>query len=119
MIAIALATFTKYEVTNRVKLVEGPAADTLKGIRGEFDIIFIDADKPGYKTYLEIILEKGLLSKTGIIITDNSTPPTLNCTFWNCHSTISSRCLHCRQSMLLLAITMVEADCSSDAWDGG
>jgi predicted O-methyltransferase YrrM len=74
MIAIALSAFTKYEVTNRVKLVEGPAAETLKTLRGEFDIIFIDADKPGYKTYLEIILEKGLLNKSGIIITDNSTP---------------------------------------------
>lgn len=71
MIAIALNAFTKYEVTNRVKLIEGPAAETLKTLRGEFDIIFIDADKPGYKTYLEIILDKGLLSKKGIIITDN------------------------------------------------
>ena len=100
MIAIALATFAKYEVTNLVKLVEGPAAETLKGIRGEFDIIFIDADKPGYKTYLEIILEKGLLSKTGIIITDNSTPPTLNFVFRSRPSTISSHCLHRRQFVI-------------------
>lgn len=75
MIAIALNAFTKYEVTNRVKLVEGPAADTLKTMRGTFDIIFIDADKPGYRTYFEIIMEKGLLAKDGIIITDNSNPP--------------------------------------------
>ena len=33
MIAIALTAFTKYGVTNRVKLVEGPAADTLKTLR--------------------------------------------------------------------------------------
>src|SRR5271169_3116051 len=72
MIAVALSAFTKYDVTNRVKLVEGPAVETLKGIRGTFDIIFIDADKPGYKTYFEIILERGLLAKGGIIITDNS-----------------------------------------------
>lgn len=73
MNAVALSAFTKYKVTNRVKLVEGPADETLKTIHGEFDIIFIDADKPGYKTYLRIILDKGLLSKNGIIITDNST----------------------------------------------
>jgi predicted O-methyltransferase YrrM len=72
MIAIALNAFTKYEVMNLVKLVEGPAAETLKTMKGTFDIIFIDADKPGYKTYFEIILERGLLSKGGIIITDNS-----------------------------------------------
>jgi predicted O-methyltransferase YrrM len=75
MIAIALAAFEKYEVTNRVKLIEGPAADTLQTLRGEFDLIFIDADKPGYKTYFDIILEKGLLAKDGIILTDNSTLP--------------------------------------------
>jgi len=77
MCAVALAAFTNYEVTNRVNLIEGPAQETLKQIRGEFDIIFIDADKPGYKKYLQIILDKGLLSKNGIIITDNSitTPP--------------------------------------------
>src|SRR5208282_6487976 len=78
MIAIALTAFTKYKVTNRVKLLEGPAADTLKTLRGEFDIIFIDADKPGYKTYVEIILERRLLSKNGIIIADNGTPPPPN-----------------------------------------
>jgi predicted O-methyltransferase YrrM len=75
MIAIALTAFTKYEVTNRVKLLEGPAADTLKTLHGDFDIIFIDADKAGYKMYMEIILERGLLSKNGIIITDNGTTP--------------------------------------------
>jgi len=75
MIAIARSTFSKHEVTDRVKLVEGPAADTLKTLDGDFDIIFIDADKPGYKTYVEIILEKGLLRNNGIIITDNSTSP--------------------------------------------
>jgi predicted O-methyltransferase YrrM len=78
MIAIALGVFAKYEVTDRVKLLEGPAADTLKTLRGEFDIIFIDADKTGYTNYLKIILERGLLSKNGIIIADNgiSLPPT-------------------------------------------
>jgi len=75
MIAVALDAFTKHEVTDRVKLIEGPAAETLQGLRGEFDIIFIDADKTGYKNYLDIILERGLLSKNGIIITDNSNVP--------------------------------------------
>jgi predicted O-methyltransferase YrrM len=75
MIAIALDTFTKHEMTGIIKLIEGPAAETLQSqIRGEFDIIFIDADKPGYKKYLQIILDKGLLNKNGIIITDNSKP---------------------------------------------
>jgi predicted O-methyltransferase YrrM len=78
MIAIALAAFEKYEVTNRVKLIEGPAAETMKTLHGQFDLIFIDADKPGYTTYFDIILEKGLLAKDGIILTDNSTYPPLH-----------------------------------------
>lgn len=72
MIAVALAAFEKYKVTDRVKLIEGPAAETMQTvIHGEFDIIFIDADKEGYKNYVEIILRRGLLSKTGLIIADN------------------------------------------------
>lgn len=73
MIATALDAFTKYKVTDRVKLIEGHAAETLQNLDGEFDIIFIDADKTGYKSYLQIILDKGLLSKNGIILTDNGT----------------------------------------------
>jgi predicted O-methyltransferase YrrM len=72
MIAIALDTFAKNQVTNLVKLIEGPAAETLQTLNGEFDIIFIDADKPGYKDYLNIILDNGLLGKNGVILTDNS-----------------------------------------------
>ena len=100
MITIALNAFTKYEVTNRVKLVEGPAADTLKSLRGTFDIIFIDADKPGYKTYFKIIMEKGLLAKGGIIIADNSTSPLLS-------------------SFELPDILLLSADDSSFPWTGG
>jgi len=75
MTAIALSTFEKFQVTNLVKLIEGPAADTLNRLRGQFDIIFIDADKRGYKTYFDLLLENGLLSKDGIILTDNSPRP--------------------------------------------
>ena len=73
MIASALDAFTKMEMTHIIKLIEGPAAETMKNqLRGQFDIIFIDADKPGYKNYLQIILDKRLLAKDGIIFTDNS-----------------------------------------------
>lgn len=75
MAATALSTFEKFQVTNRVKLIEGPAADTLNRLHGRFDIIFIDADKRGYKTYFDLLLENGLLSKDGIILTDNSPRP--------------------------------------------
>ena len=37
-----------------------------------YDIIFIDADKPGYTTYFKTILDKGLLKKDGLLVVDNT-----------------------------------------------
>ncbi|SJX61487.1 related to O-methyltransferase [Sporisorium reilianum f. sp. reilianum] len=37
-----------------------------------YDIIFIDADKPGYKTYFNTILDKGLLKRNGLLVVDNT-----------------------------------------------
>lgn len=37
-----------------------------------YDIIFIDADKPGYTTYFNTILDKRLLKKDGLLVVDNT-----------------------------------------------
>ena len=37
-----------------------------------YDIIFIDADKPGYTRYFKTILDKGLLKKNGLLVVDNT-----------------------------------------------
>lgn len=37
-----------------------------------YDIIFIDADKPGYKKYFQTILDKGLLKRNGLLVVDNT-----------------------------------------------
>lgn len=47
----------------------GPAADTLQKLTGNFDLVFIDADKDGYPIYFERALE--LLSPGGAIVLDN------------------------------------------------
>lgn len=52
-----------------IKLHIGRAIDVLKTIEGEFDLIFIDADKASYPEYYEICIEK--LRPSGIIIADN------------------------------------------------
>lgn len=53
----------------RIRLVEGPALETLPTLEGPFDLIFIDADKPGYVRYLDLSLE---LSRHGtVILADN------------------------------------------------
>jgi len=71
MIAASRQTFAKYGVEDRVKLIEGPADQTLKTLTGEFDLIFVDANKDGYATYVQIILDQKLLSPGGIILCDN------------------------------------------------
>ncbi len=60
-------------VGRRVTIEVGPAADTLRRLIAErvtsFDLIFIDADKPGYSTYLDLCLQ---LSRPGtVILADN------------------------------------------------
>ncbi len=49
----------------------GPAAESLKKLeRGRrFDFAFIDADKPGYDTYYELVLPR--MRPNGLILFDN------------------------------------------------
>ncbi|KAH8163412.1 hypothetical protein CIB48_g4822 [Xylaria polymorpha] len=61
----------KYKMQDRVKLIEGPAQDTLGKLSGVFDIVFVDADKEGYEGYVKHVLDRKLLAPNGIIICDN------------------------------------------------
>ncbi len=54
---------------NKIKILMGPALETLKTVEGPFHLIFIDADKPNYTKYYERALE--LLSLDGLIAVDN------------------------------------------------
>lgn len=47
----------------------GPASDIIPSIPGEFDLVFIDADKPNYLVYLDLIIDK--IKPGGILLTDN------------------------------------------------
>jgi caffeoyl-CoA O-methyltransferase len=53
----------------KIKSILGPAVETVKNLKQEFDFIFIDADKVNYLSYFKICLEK--LSSKGIIAIDN------------------------------------------------
>jgi len=53
----------------KIKLILGPALETLENLSGSFDFILIDADKTNYLAYLRRSLE--LLSPHGIIALDN------------------------------------------------
>ena len=54
---------------SKIELHLGPAIETINKLKGNFDLIFIDADKNYYSNYFEIC--KNRLSKNGIIIADN------------------------------------------------
>jgi caffeoyl-CoA O-methyltransferase len=55
---------------DRIEIRRGPALDTIAGLDGPFDLVFIDADKPGYAGYYEAVLPK--LSEHGLIAADNT-----------------------------------------------
>ena len=42
----------------RIDLRVGPALETIATLDGPFDLVFIDADKPGYAAYYEAVLPK-------------------------------------------------------------
>jgi NAD(P)-dependent dehydrogenase (short-subunit alcohol dehydrogenase family)/predicted O-methyltransferase YrrM/predicted dehydrogenase len=68
-LASCLERFPK--VAARHEVVVGPALASLPKLEGQFDMVFVDANKAEYKRYLELILEHKLLSSRGVIVCDN------------------------------------------------
>mmetsp|Transcript_51631 Transcript_51631/g.165287 ORF Transcript_51631/g.165287 Transcript_51631/m.165287 type:complete len:556 (-) Transcript_51631:300-1967(-) len=58
-------------IADRHEVVVGPALDSLPKLHGQFDLVFVDANKAEYKRYVELILEHGLLAPAGMIVCDN------------------------------------------------
>jgi caffeoyl-CoA O-methyltransferase len=54
---------------DRIEVRRGPALETLGTLDGPFDLVFVDADKPGYLAYYEAVLPK--LAERGLIVVDN------------------------------------------------
>lgn len=53
-----------------IEVVTGPALETIAGLPGPFDLVFIDADKASYLAYFEAVLPK--LAPRGLIAADNT-----------------------------------------------
>jgi predicted O-methyltransferase YrrM len=68
-VALARANFERAGVSDVVEVREGPAAETLRALPGPFDLIFLDADRPSYATYLELAVPK--LVPGGLLVADN------------------------------------------------
>ncbi|MGN0131979.1 MAG: O-methyltransferase [Lachnospiraceae bacterium] len=68
-IPIARDNFKKYGKEDRIELLEGDAADILKGLTEPFDFIFMDAAKGQYIHFLPDVLR--LLAPGGVLLSDN------------------------------------------------
>ena len=68
-IAFARKYFDLSANGKKITQMEGPALESLKSIKGSFDMAFIDADKENYSNYYETILP--MIRSGGLIAVDN------------------------------------------------
>jgi caffeoyl-CoA O-methyltransferase len=57
-------------VADRITIHLGPALETIERLEGEFDLVFVDADKQSYPAYYEALVPR--LSPGGIMALDNT-----------------------------------------------
>jgi predicted O-methyltransferase YrrM len=55
---------------HKITIHLGPALDTIAQLEGDFDLVFIDADKQNYDNYYEAVLPR--LTQHGLIAIDNT-----------------------------------------------
>ncbi|MCC6213050.1 MAG: class I SAM-dependent methyltransferase [Burkholderiales bacterium] len=67
---IAKKYWARAGVSRKITLKLAPALDTLRALKGPFDLAFIDADKENYQRYFERCL--GLVRRGGLIAIDNT-----------------------------------------------
>ena len=68
--AVARRYIEQSPYADRIQIHLGPALDTIERLEGEFDFVFIDADKVNYVNYYEALLPK--LAPNGLMIFDNT-----------------------------------------------
>ena len=67
---VALRYIAKSPHADKITVHLGPALETIDRLDGDFDFVFIDADKPNYVNYYEAVLPR--LSARGLIAADNT-----------------------------------------------
>jgi len=70
-VALARANLAEAGFEQVVDVIEGRAIDLLAALPGPFDLVFLDADRPSYLAYLELVVPK--LRAGGLLIADNAT----------------------------------------------
>ena len=70
-LATAREAWVAAGVDERIEVVVGPAAQTLRGLSDEpaIGMAFIDADKSGYQSYLDLLMPR--MDPAGVIVVDN------------------------------------------------
>lgn len=66
---VARSFVAKTEYTARIEFLLGSAIDLIPHLTETLDLVFIDADKPNYSNYYDLVFEK--LRPGGFIIADN------------------------------------------------
>lgn len=67
--AVARAFVAKTEFKDRVEFLLGAATEMIPNLNETFDLVFIDADKPNYSNYYNLVFDK--VRPGGFIIADN------------------------------------------------
>ena len=68
--AVARRYIAEAGYDDRITIHMGPALETLERLEGEFDFVFIDADKVNYVAYYEALLPR--LAERGLMAIDNT-----------------------------------------------
>ncbi len=68
-IPVAKENFIKYDLNNKITLLEGDATDILKTLDPGYDFIFMDAAKGQYINFLPECMR--ILNKGGLLVSDN------------------------------------------------
>jgi predicted O-methyltransferase YrrM len=66
---MAKENIRKAGLENKIKIIFGSALQIVPGLEGEFDFVFIDAEKSEYLDYLKVVELK--LSDSAVIVADN------------------------------------------------
>lgn len=68
-VKLARANLARAGLADRAEIREGNAAEILAGLPGPFHLVFLDADRANYSTYLDLALPK--LVPGGLLVADN------------------------------------------------
>jgi caffeoyl-CoA O-methyltransferase len=72
---IARRAFAASAHGHKIDVRVAPAGETLSELArtgDTFDLVFVDADKAGYISYVDTVLDRGLLAPGGVICVDNT-----------------------------------------------